>query len=156
MKGCGHGVFCGSIGPTGKLVGVKALGQEWCDVTPDQLLKTLHHHWGECNWPVIIKTGDMTFLGQGDYSGGFRTEWESELGEALVEDPDEDPSQFVRAVCVQWCCQALQPSSGWWPAVCASPHAPRQWGWSCCGLWGVVASGCAASKQRNLRQPVIQ
>ena len=67
-------------------------------MTPDQFLKTLHHHWSESDWPVVIEAGYVVFLGQGDYGGGLETGWDSGLAQGLVENPGEDSSQLVCAV----------------------------------------------------------
>jgi len=67
-------------------------------MTPYQFFKALHHHWGECNWLVVIETGDVGFLGQGDYDEELHVGWESGLGEGSFENPGKDSSQLVHAV----------------------------------------------------------
>lgn len=36
----------------------------------------------------------MGLLGQGDYGGGLKAVWDSQLCKGLAEDPGEDPSQL--------------------------------------------------------------
>ncbi len=67
-------------------------------MTPDQFFKTFHHHWSECDWPVVVEAGNVEFLGQGDDDGGLQTGWDSGLGQGTVVNPGEDSSQLVRAV----------------------------------------------------------
>ena len=50
-------------------------------MTTDQFLKALLHHRGECYWQVVIESGAVLFLGQGDYGGGLQAGWDSEQGE---------------------------------------------------------------------------
>lgn len=58
---------------------VRAAAQGCCDVTADQFLKALHHHWGEYDWSVVVEAGDVSHLGQGDYGGGLQAGRDSGL-----------------------------------------------------------------------------
>lgn len=68
VEDCGNGVLCGPVRPVRILMGVKGGREKRCNVTPNQFLKTLHHHRGECHWPVVIESSDGCFFWQRDYS----------------------------------------------------------------------------------------
>lgn len=58
---------------------------------PYYLFETLHHHQGECYWPIVTVSGSRCFLGKGIIIDDFRqdgtADCESDLLKMMVKIP---------------------------------------------------------------------